>query len=162
MKIYLLILFSFLTAKVYSQEYSDQKVQVLIDSLTSISTKFDNKSVIDIDGEVPMIVNDTLYKVYDNWTGLNIYRNAKYIDNDVHKVFHKIVKKGKSQDFILMTKSDFPNIRVYGYWALKQSKSKDTEKVLSILSDDRDTVQFITVGDTLLGYKVNEIIKILN
>jgi len=162
MRLFLIIVFSILAVKVYSQEYSHQKVHILIDSLTSISTKFDNRSVIGMDGDEPIIVEDTLYKVYDNWTGLTIYRNANYIDNDVHKVFHKIVKKGKSQDFIHMTKSDFPNIRVYGYWALKQSKSKDTDKVSSILSDDTDSVQFITVGDTLLGYKVNEIIKILN
>ncbi len=162
MRAYLLIIFSIFAAKVYSQEYSHQKVQILIDSLTSISTKFDHRSVIGMDGDVPIIVDDTLYSVYDNWTGLNIYRNANYIDNDVHKVFHKIVKKGKSQDFIQMTKSDFPNMRVYGYWALKQSKSKNTDKVLSILSDDTETVQFITVGDTLRRYEVSEIIKILN
>ena len=162
MRIYLLILFSILAAKVYSQEYSHQKVQILIDSLTSISTKFDNRSVLGMDGNESMAVKDTLYMVYDNWTGLTIYRNANYIDNDVHKVFHKIVKKGKSQDFIQMTKSNFPNIRVYGYWALKQSKSKDTDKILSILSDDTEIVQFITVGDTLQQYEVNKIIKILN
>jgi hypothetical protein len=61
-----------------------------------------------------------------------------------------------------MTKSDFPNIRVYGYWALKQSKSKDTDKIFSILSDDTEIVQFITVGDTSKQYEVNELIKILN
>jgi hypothetical protein len=61
-----------------------------------------------------------------------------------------------------MTKSNFPNIRVYGYWALKQSKSKDTDKILSILSDDTEIVQFITVGDTVQRYEVKEIIKILN
>lgn len=162
MRIYLLILFSILAAKVYSQEYSNQKVHILIDSLTSISTKFDNRLVIGVDGDAQIVVKDTLYKVYDNWTGLIIYRNANYIDNDVHKVFHKIVKKGKSQDFIQMTKSNFPNIRVYGYWALKQSKSKDTEKILSMLSDDTEIVQFITVGDTVQQYEVKEIIKILN
>ena len=162
MRLFLIIVFSILAVKVYSQEYSHEKVHILVDSLTSISTKFDNRSVIGMEGDEPIIVEDTLYEVYDNWTGLTIYRNANYIDNDVHKVFHKIVKKGKSQDFIQMTKSDFPNIRVYGYWALKQSKSKDTDEVLSILSNDTAIVQFITVGDTLKQYEVNEIIKILN
>ena len=162
MRLFLFIIFSILAANVYGQEYSHQKVQILIDSLTSISTKFDDRSVIGMDGQNPIVVKDTLYMVYDNWTGLIIYRNANYIDNDVHKVFHKIVKKGKSQDFIQMTKSDFPNIRVYGYWALKQSKSRDTDKILSILSNDTATVQFITVGDILKEYEVNEIIIILN
>jgi len=162
MRLFLFIIFSILAANVYGQEYSHQKVQILIDSLTSISTKFDDRSVIGMDGQNPIVVKDTLYMVYDNWTGLIIYRNANYIDNDVHKVFHKIVKKGKSQDFIQMTKSNFPNIRVYGYWALKQSKSKDTDKILSILSDDTEIVQFITVGDSVQQYEVNKIIKILN
>jgi hypothetical protein len=162
MRLFLIIVFSILAVKVYGQEYSHEKVHILIDSLTSISTEFDQRSVSGMVGNDSIIVEDTLYKVYDNWTGLTIYRNANYIDNDVHKVFHKIVKKGKSQDFIQMTKSDFPNIRVYGYWALKQSKSKDTDEVLSTLSNDTAIVQFITVGDTLKQYEVNEIIKILN
>lgn len=43
--------------------------------------------------------------------------------NKTHKVFLKILKKAKSNDFILMTEGDYPNIRVYGFWALiKQNK----------------------------------------
>lgn len=162
MKIYLFFIFPILATKVYCQEYNNQKIQVLVDSLASISTKFDHRSVIGMDGDVPIISKDTLYNVYDNWTGLIIYRNANYIDNNVHKIFNKIVKKGKSQDFIQMTKSDYPNIRVYGYWALKKNKSRETEKIMSILSHDTTTVQFLTVGDILKRYEVNEIIKILN
>ena len=148
---------------IFGQNYSNNRIEKLVEKLTEMSTDFESGTFVGSE-----FVKDTTYTVIDNWTDITIYENENYVDNKTHKVFLKIVKKAKNNDLILMTESDYPNIRVYGFWALiKRNKKELIKKVLKKESErKKEKVWFDSFGDLIQDFTtvelMNELIRMEN
>ncbi len=140
----------------YGQDFSSRKVIKLIEELKKSST------------DIPSFYNDTTYFVVDNWTQNMIYKNKNYIDNEVHKVFLKVVKKAKVDDLVLMSKNDYPNIRIYAFWGLLMRNKRELAKIVLIdeIKRRNEKVWFDSFGDLILDFTpielMNELIRIKN
>lgn len=143
----LLLLISPMT--ISGQEYSNDKTRHLIEKLTVLST------------DSPSFYSDTTYLVVDDWTDITIYEKENHVDNKVHKVFLKIVRRAKIEDLIKMSNSDYPNIRVYAFWALlKHNRSDLANKILvDEASKKEEKVWFDSFGDLVLDFAVTDLMK---
>ncbi|WOD42914.1 hypothetical protein [Hwangdonia lutea] len=149
MKKIFIITFMIFSASIVAQEYSSKKVEKLIDKLYDYSTE-------------SFTFNDEInYMVVDNWTQNIVYKNKKYVDNKIHKVFLKIIRKSKIEDLILMSTSDFPNIRVYAFWALIRNDEKElANNVLKgEKGKEKGKVWFDSFGDLILDYTTTDLMK---
>ena len=148
---------------IFGQNYSKTRIEKLISNLTELSTDYESGNFVGSE-----FVKDTAYSVIDNWTNITIYENENYVDNKAHKVFLKIVKKANRNDLILMTESDYPNIRVYGFWALiKRNEKELIEKVLKKESERKiEKIWFDSFGDLIQDFTtvklMNELLRMEN
>ena len=148
---------------IFGQNYSKNRIEKLISNLTELSTDYESGNFVGSE-----FVKDTAYFVIDNWTDITIYKKKNYVDNKAHKVFLKIVKKAKRNDLILMTESEYPNIRVYGFWALiKRNEKELIKKVLKKESErKKEKIWFDSFGDLIQDFTtvklMNELLRMEN
>jgi hypothetical protein len=145
----LILLLMFCSTSIFAQEYSTKKIKKLVEKLSDFSTDY------------PSFNDDVAYFVVDNWTSNIIYEKENYVDNDIHKVFLKIIKKSRIEDLILMSKSDLPNIRVYAFWGLlKRNKRELAKNILNNeVKEDIEKVWFDSFGDLVQEYTPTELMK---
>ena len=147
MKTIIKITFLLITLNISAQEYSKKKIEIYVDSIIkmSVNLKDVNLSSDEI-GNLIETPKETFW-VNDNMTS-NIFSKKKYFsDNDEHTLFQKIYRKGKTTDFLIMSKSEFPNIRFYGFWALLKNKNgKLAEKINELEKNKSKEIYLNSVG----------------
>lgn len=130
----ILIAFTFLIFGItFGQDYSSKKIEKLLSELIEISVNLN-----DYDYNVPLnepVGRKETFTVNDKYTSNFISSKNWFADNEEHLIFIKIYRKGKISDFIKMTENDFPNIRVYGFWALL--KNDKINEALIVLRNER-------------------------
>ncbi len=135
MKKNILISFALLIfGSTFGQEYSSKRIKCLVDELIKISVNLNDS---DFSGPIDEPVgNKETYEVNDKYTSNYISSEKWFADNEQHLIFIKIYRKGKISDFIKMTENNFPNIRVYGFWALL--KNDKINEALIILKNEKE------------------------
>jgi hypothetical protein len=162
-KTYISIITLALPIIVFGQNYSKNRIEKLISNLTELSTDFQSENIVGSE-----FVKDTTYFVFDNWTDVATYKNKNFVDNKAHKVFLKIVKKAKRNDLMIMTESDYPNIRVYGFWALIKRNEKELIERVLVKETERkkENILFDSFGDLILDFTtiqlMNELVEMEN
>lgn len=87
------------------------------------------------------------YNVNDNATLWTISKKKNFSDNEIYSLFLKMCKRGNESDFLKMTESENPAIRVYGFWALlKQKKMELAENVIKIEKEKEGKVFWNSFG----------------
>ncbi|MAL58556.1 MAG: hypothetical protein CMC14_00760 [Flavobacteriaceae bacterium] len=100
------------------------------------------------------------YWVYDNTTSHIISQDPDYSDNKIYSVFQKILKKGKVSDFITMTESKNPSIRLYGFWALvKNRKYRKAKEIIKKEAEYFDEVYWNSLGCDVSPIPVSDLMR---
>ena len=141
-----LLIFSLI---IVGQNYSSKRMEKLVEKLKELSSDYEAGTFVGNE-----FVRDTNFIVLDNRTDTEIYKNKNHADNKAHRAFLKIVKKAKTQDLAIMSRSEYPNIRVYGFWALIKRKEQDLARNIMKIESKRKTeiVWFDSFGDLILDF----------
>jgi len=149
-KILIPALIIFASTVAFAQIKCDSTLTVYIDSLYRESTQI-----------IPH--HDTIFSVCDRVTGTAYYRDKKYSNNDAYKLFRFIVNKASTNDLLYLTYSKYPNLAIYGYWGLLLKKKKNiAAKVCLRLKGDQRKIHFVSFGDLIQTYTVNDLVEYLN
>lgn len=137
----ILLLFPF---SLMAQNYSSQEVEDFVNELAILTVDTNYRSLKDKKLKNQPYIE---YWVSDNLTEHIVSKDPDYSDNEMYTVFQKIMKHGKTSDFILMGESKYPSIRVYGYWALVQKrKYRKAREILLKEKEYSDEVFWDTFG----------------
>ncbi|WP_375325558.1 hypothetical protein [Flagellimonas sp. GZD32] len=149
-KNYLIILLIILPSVCSAQEYSQEKIKLLIEKLDQMSAfrYWDHRYYENGKYEK---VKATSYRVVGKWTDNKSYADTTFVDNSTHKTFLEIVEKSTLKDLFIMSNHKSPNIRVYAFWAF--IKRKDKRNALRILQAEtnrkQEKVWYDGMGDSL-------------
>ncbi len=140
-------------------QYSRTKMDKLVAELTEMVT---DSSYINPNQKIMEELDEPImeYTVNNNMTFNEFSSKRNFSDNEIYSTFQKISKKGKESDFIKMTKSVNPAIRVYGFWALlKNNKLKSAETILKEeqKKSESEQVYWNTIGCEVSAMKTTEL-----
>ena len=134
----------------------EQYLKINFSDPIKMQQNFDGLVEIQNNKNVTFTVDGNILKVFPSAriTGNVFSSNKNFSDNKTYSIFQKILKKGKTNDFLQMTESENPGIRIYGFWALlKKGKNELAKKVLESEISKSDKVQW-----NFSGYLIDELL----
>jgi len=142
----------------FGQNYSNNKIENYISKLIELSVNLDDYDY-DVSVSEPIGRKET-FIVKDKYTSNFISSKKWFADNEQHLIFIKIYRKGTESDFLIMTNSEYPNIRVYGFWALiKNNKINDALNVLKEEKGKAKEIEWNSLGCDIYLKQTDELMS---
>ena len=159
MRGYILILLLLLGTTYAHSQYSFKRITTLVNSLeisVTDTTYIDDEQPEIFELETPIVQ----YTVNDNATFNIVSSKRNFSDNKSYSIFQKIYKRGNVSDFLHMSKSKNPAIRVYGFWALvKNNKLNIAESVLRTEKNILEKVYWNSLGCVIYPITSDELMS---